>query len=216
MTGLVWKDLLVARKTLKAYAMFLALYLAMAVMGAFDLSFVIAMINVMVMMLPIGAFSYDEQAKWDKYAMSLPLGRRKVVGARYLFVLLILLASTAFGLLACILMSFTGSLELFEALATVLVSVGTGLFIADIILPLCYKLGPERARPYFYVVIFLPMVGFFGAYKLGMLDHVDLSWVERLSDGTALGLFSLIPLAALAGLVISWLISCRIVEGKEF
>lgn len=216
MTGLVWKDLLVARKTLKSYAIFLLLYLALAVMGAFEFSFVIAMINVMVMMLPIGAFAYDEQAKWDKYAMSLPLGRRAVVGGRYLFVLLILLASAAFGLLSCVLLSLPSAQDLTEALASVLASMGMGLFIADIILPLSYQFGPERARPYLYAVIFLPMVLFFGAYKLGFLDHVDLSWVDALPTVHALGLFALLPLAALAGLAISYFISCRIVDRKEF
>lgn len=215
MTGLVLKDLLVLRKTLKSYAILLLFYLALTAVGGLDLSFVLAMINVIVMMLPIGAFSYDEQAKWDKYAMSLPLGCRAVVGARYLFVLLLLLVSFAFGLLTCVLLSM-GSRDLTESLASVLVSMGAGLFIADVMLPLSYKLGPERARPYFYAVTLLPFVALFGAYKLGVLDSVDLSWVDALSNTGALAVFALVPLAALAGLAISYRISCRIVASKEF
>lgn len=216
MTGLILKDILVMRKTLKTYALFLAFYLAMAALGMFDLSIVTAMINVIVMMLPIGAFSYDEMAKWERYAVSLPLGRRALVSARYLFALLMALGAAAFGLLACVLMSILGHGDLTECLAIVLVSMGTGLFIADILLPLSYKLGPERARPYLYAVVFLPFIALFGAYKLGFLASVDLSRIDALPSAGILGVFALVPLAALAGLGISYLISCRIMGGKEF
>lgn len=216
MTGLVLKDILVMRKTLKTYALFLCLYLLLAILGAFDLAMVTAMINVIIMMLPIGAFSYDEAAKWDRYAMSLPLSRRRIVGARYLFVLLMALVAAAFGLLAGVFVSMAGKGVLMEALASILLSLGIGLCITDILLPLSYKLGPERARPYLYLVVFVPLIMLFGGYKLGLLDKVDLSWIGNLPDVDILLLFSLVPLGALAGLAVSFLISCRIVEQKEF
>ena len=216
MTGLVLKDILVMRPTLKTYALFLAFYLLLAIMGVFDISLVTTMINVIIMMLPIGAFSYDEAAKWDRYAMSLPLSRRRIVGARYLFVLLMALVAASFGLLAGVFVSMAGEGVLMEALASILLSLGIGLCIADILLPLSYKLGPERARPYLYLVVFVPLIMLFGGYKLGLLDEVDLSWIGSLPDVGILLLFSLVPLGALAGLAVSFLISCRIVEQKEF
>ena len=216
MTGLVWKDILVMRKTLKTYVLFLGFYLLLAVLGMFELSFVTAMVNVIVMMLPIGAFSYDEIAKWDRYAMTLPVSRRAIVGARYLFVLLMALSAAAFGLLACVFLSITRDTDLTENLASILVSMGVALFIADILLPLSYKLGPERARPYLYVVVFLPSVVLFGAYQFGLLDYVDLSWIDALPNAGILGVFATVPLAMLVGLGVSFLISCRIVEQKEF
>lgn len=216
MTGLVMKDILVMRKTLKSYALFLCLYLLLSLLGVFDIYFVTAMINVIIMMLPIGTFSYDEVAKWDRYAMSLPLSRRRIVGARYLFALFMALMAAAFGLLAVVLLSIVGNVVLIEALSTILTSIGVGLFITDILLPLCYKLGPERARPYLYLVVFLPLIALFGSYKLGLLDSIDLSWIDQLPDAGILFVFSLVPLGALAGLVVSFLISCRIMEKKEF
>lgn len=216
MTGLVLKDILVMRKTLKSYALFLCLYLLLSLLGVFDIYFVTAMINVIIMMLPIGAFSYDEAAKWDRYAMSLPLSRRRIVGARYLFALFMALMAAAFGLLAVVLLSIVGNVVLIEALSTILTSMGVGLFITDILLPLCYKLGPERARPYLYLVVFLPLIALFGSYKLGLLDSINLSWIDQLPDVSILFVFSLVPLGALAGLAVSFLVSCRVMEKKEF
>lgn len=218
MTGLIFKDILVMRKTLKTYLLFLVFYSAMALFGVFSLSFVVAFIQVIVIMLPISAFAYDERARWDRYAMSLPLGRSTVVAARYLFVLLMLMISAVVGLSVGVALSiFDPSSSMMEYLGTVLVSLGVGLLIADIILPLNYKLGPERARPYLYAVIFLPIIAVFGAAKLGMLDGLrNFSALDQLPERSVLGLFSLVPVAALAGLGVSYFISCRIVERKEF
>ena len=214
MIGLVWKDILVMRKTLRAYALFLAFYFILAVMGAFDISLVTAMLQVILLMLPISAFAYDEQAKWNRYVLTFPLGRRAVVGARYLFCLLTALFASACGLLICVFTSLMGRSQMEENLATVLASLGVGLLIVDIMLPLCYKLGPERARPYLYAVVFFPIIALFLANRLGF--HMDLSFLDRMPPVSVLGLFALVPLAALAGMWLSWLISCCVVAGKEF
>lgn len=216
MTGLVLKDILVMRKTLKTYVLFLIFYALLAVMGIFDVSIITSMIQVIIMLLPISAFSYDEQAEWDRYAMALPLGRRCVVSARYLFALLMVLGAAAFGLVVCVFLAILNSGSLAESLATVLVSLGVGLLITDIILPLNYKLGPERARPYLYAVVFLPIIILFGSAKLGLFEGMDLSFLNRMSQASVLAVFALVPLAALLAMGVSFLISCRILDGKEF
>lgn len=157
MTGLMIKDALVMRKTLRLYALFLLFYSGLAVLGVFPMSMALAMVEVIVMVLPISSFSYDEAAKWDRYAAVLPVGRTAVVKARYLFLLLVLLAAAAIGLVGSILASLLAREDLGELLATLLVSMGLGLMIADIMLPVVYQLGPERARPWMYVIIFAPL-----------------------------------------------------------
>ena len=93
MTGLVLKDFLMMRKTLKTYVLFFVLYFGMSIAGIFPISVTTSMVTMIIAVLPISTFSFDEMAKWDRYAVSLPLGRREVVGARYLFILLLLLVS---------------------------------------------------------------------------------------------------------------------------
>lgn len=214
MTGLIVKDFLILRKTLKSYLLIIGLYAALSALGMFSISFVAAFISVMVMVLPISAFAYDEQAGWDRCAMSLPLGRRRVVTARYLFILLTALVSFAGGAAVSVIMAIAKTEDMVELLATILTTVGVGLVVAAILLPLCYKLGAERARPYLYLVLFLPMVAIFLAYRMGV--HVDTSALDRMSPPAQIGFFSLIPLGGLALIAVSWLISCRVVEKKEF
>ena len=216
MTGLMMKDALVMRKTLRLYALFLLFYSGLAVLGVFPMSMALAMVEVIVMVLPISSFSYDEAAKWDRYAAVLPVGRTAVVKARYLFLLLVLLAAAAIGLVGSILASLLAREDLGELLATLLVSMGLGLMIADIMLPVVYQLGPERARPCIYFNIFSPIVVLLGCAKLGLFDGIDLSWLDQLPELAVLGVFALVPLVPLVGMLLSCWISCRIYARKEF
>ena len=152
----------------------------------------------------------------DRYAAVLPVGRTAVVKARYLFLLLVLLAAAAIGLVGSILASLLAREDLGELLATLLVSMGLGLMIADIMLPVVYQLGPERARPWMYVIIFAPIVVLLGGAKLGLFDGIDLSWLDQLPELAVLGVFALVPLVPLVGMLLSCWISCRIYARKEF
>ena len=217
MRGLIVKDMLIMRKNLRTYAVFMGFYLIMSALDLFSISFTTAIIQIIVMMLPMGAFSYDEMAKWDRYAMSLPTDRRAVVGGRYCFALILALGAALYGLLVSVVLSILSSQDaMMENLLTVLVSLGLGLIYCDILLPLCYKLGPERARPYMYLVVFLPVILLFGGAQLGMFDALDLSFLNRMPETMLVGAFSLTALIPLLGLGLSYLISCRIIEGKEF
>ena len=218
MTGLIWKDILVMQKNLRFYVLFLAAYFGLAVVGVFEITFVTTFSTVMLLMIPISSFSFDEAARWDRFARALPLGPRIIVGARYLFVVLILLGVSLFSILCALLFAGLGlgDVSLIENTAAVMGSMGAGLLLVDVMLPLCYKLGAERARPYLFAVFLIPFVVVFLLLHFGSELGLDLSFLNQLPELTALGLVGLFPLAALAGLGLSFLISCRIMDRKEF
>ena len=216
MTGLIWKDFLVMRKALKSYVLLIGIYILLAYLDFFDYSFIITFIQVILAVLPISAFAYDEQAKWDRYAMSLPLGRRWVVGARYLFVLGLTLFTVAAGLAGTALLYLVHQADPLEMFVTLMVSTAIGLLIPTILLPLSYKLGAERARPYLYAIIFIPIIAVVLLAKAGVLDMSMLKGMDLLAPVALAGGAALLPLAGLAGLLVSYLISCRVVAGKEY
>lgn len=216
MSGLVLKDFLMLRKSLKIYAGLLAVYLVLAVFGMMQVSFIASMMTVIIMVLPLSAFSWDELARWDRYAMSLPLGRRRVVGARYLTALLLALCAGALGLVVCVVSSILDGGGLAEGTAVLAAALTSGLVVLDLMLPLVYKLGHERARPWLLAIVFAPIVALAAAARFGVLDRADFSWIERLSPPAFLGLAALFPALALAGFGLSFLVSCRIAEGKEY
>lgn len=211
MTGLVLKDFLVLRKALRTYVLFLIFYLILAIFDLFSISFITAFVQIIVMILPMSSFAYDDLAKWDRYAMTLPLGRRAVVRAKYAFVLLMILVAAAFALLSCVALSITAAQPVEENLAAGVGALSVGLLAVDVTLPLNYKMGPERARPFLYAIIFIPVILIVLAARAGWLDNL-----EQLPPSVVLPLLCLIPLVILLGLPVSYLISCRVVEQKEF
>ena len=216
MIGLITKDFLVMRKTLMSYLTLVVLYIVLAYLDLFDYGFIITFIQVVLATLPISAFAYDELAKWDRYAMSLPLGRSGVVRARYLFVLALTLLTVAAGLAGTALLYLAHQSDPLEMFVTLMVSTAIGLLIPTILLPLSYKLGAERARPYLFAVIFIPIIAVILLVKAGVLDMSMLKGMDLLTP-TALGVgAALLPAAGLAALAVSYLISCRVAAGKEY
>jgi len=216
MTGLLWKDFLVMRKALRSYLLLIGIYIILAWLDFFEYSFIITFIQVILAVLPISAFAYDEQAKWDRYAMTLPLSRSGVVGARYLFVLLLTLFTMVLGLAGTALLYLTRQADPLEMFLTLMVSTAVGLLIPSILLPLSYKLGAERARPCLYAVIFIPVIAVVLLVRAGVLDPSLLKGLDLLAPAALAGGFVLLPLGGLALLFVSWLISCRIAAGREF
>ena len=216
MIGLITKDFLVMRKALKSYVLLMGIYIILAYLDFFDYSFIITFIQMVLAVMPISAFAYDEQAKWDRYAMSLPLGRRGVVGARYLFVLGLTLFTVAAGLAGTALLYLVHQADPLEMFVTLMVSTTIGLLIPTILLPLSYKLGAERARPYLYAIIFIPIIAVVLLVKAGVLDMSLLKGMDLLPPPALAGGAVLLPLAGLAALGVSYLISCRIAAGKEY
>ena len=216
MIGLITKDFLVMRKTLMSYLLLMGIYIILAYLDFFDYSFIITFIQMVLAVMPISAFAYDEQAKWDRYAMSLPLGRRGVVGARYLFVLGLTLFTVAAGLAGTALLYLVHQADPLEMFVTLMVSTTIGLLIPTILLPLSYKLGPERARPFLYAIVFIPTIAVVLLAKAGVLDMSLLKGMDLLAPTALAGGAVLLPLAGLAALGVSYLISCRIAAGKEY
>ena len=216
MTGLILKDLFVMRKVLRSYLLLIVIYAILAYLDFFDYSFIITFIQIILAVLPISAFAYDEQSKWDRYAMSLPLGRSKVVGARYLFVLALTLFTVAMGLAGTALLYLVQQADPLEMFVTLMVSTTFGLLMPIILLPLSYKLGAERARPYLYALVFIPIIAVVLLVKAGVLDMSMLKGLDLLTPTDLAGGSTLLPLAGLAGLAVSYLISCRIAAGKEY
>ena len=210
------KDILMMRKVLKSYLLLIVIYIVLAYLDFFDYSFIITFVQVILAVMPISAFAYDEQSKWDRYAISLPLGRNRVVGARYLFVLLLTLFTVAMGLAGTALLYLVQQADPLEMFVTLMVSTTIGLLIPTILLPLSYKLGAERARPYLYAIIFIPIIAVVLLVKAGVLDMSLLKGMDLLAPTALAGGAVLLPLAGLAALGVSYLISCRVAAGKEY
>lgn len=167
MTGLIYKDIVVLKKQLRYYMSFLVIYAAMAVMGM-GAGIFGAMISLVGLVLPMSSIAYDEQARWDKFAVSTPAGRAGVVGAKYLFTLAVVGGMTAVVVALMGALRLAGLLKesVAELSLTALACAGTALFMNSFTLPLLLKYGAEKSRS---ISMGLFVIIFGGAFLGGMI-----------------------------------------------
>ena len=216
MTGLILKDFLILRKTLRSYLLILAIYVAVAFLGYWSASFVGGFMMVMVAMLPMNVFAYDKQAQWDVYGLSLPVGRTKTVAARYLAVLIMFAASAVLTTVLGVVLTIAGRMEesLGEYLLACAVCVVMSMLVNAMMLPILYKFGPERARIMFFGVMgVIALVGVVFLIPLGGLE-----WLKSL-DAPLLEQAAALPAAATAAglvlLALSFLLSRHFYGSKD-
>lgn len=212
MMGFVYKDFLLMRKQLLYVLFLMAVYAILVATGTFGPYLLSALVVILGLLYPMNAFAYDDLARWDKFAASTPAGRKGMVAGRYLFALLLLLASTAVASVLLLLFRLLRLADqpLAELLLSVLACAGVGLVMNAVILPLLYKFGVEKARMISMIVF---AVVFGGCVALGFL--MEKSAPPQLS-GRSVGLVVvLVILLAAVGFYLSYRISQRICAHKE-
>ncbi len=215
MTGLILKDLLILRKTLRSYLLFLVVYAGIAFSGVWSADIVGVLMVVVVMMLPMNVFAYDKQCQWDTYGLALPVGRTKTVAARYLCVLLLCLGGIALTAVTGAALYAVGRIEdPAEFMVSCAVMGLMAVLMNAIMLPFLYKFGPERARMMFYGVLgLLVLAGALFLFPLGGME-----WLNSLSEPNLEQVTAIPFIAAVAGLILlalSFLLSRHFYGSKD-
>ncbi len=215
MTGLILKDLLILRKTLRSYLLFLVVYAGIAFSGVWSADIVGVLMVVVVMMLPMNVFAYDKQCQWDTYGLALPVGRTKTVAARYLCVLLLCLGGIALTAVTGAALYAVGRIEdPAEFMVSCAVMGLMAVLMNAIMLPFLYKFGSERARMMFYGVLgLLVLAGALFLFPLGGME-----WLNSLSEPNLEQVTAIPFIAAVAGLILlalSFLLSRHFYGSKD-
>lgn len=140
----------------------------------------------------------DDKSKWDTYARSLPVDAAQIVGARYLFMLLLSAAGTALGVVVDLIAS-GGRADGSSLLLLCAVAFGVSILSCALVLPLLYRFGYQKNL--ILLVCVWPAV-------LMPISH-------RLTEAQLLFLLKLSPVILLAVLAVSFLLSCRIYRRRE-
>ena len=217
MTGLILKDLLILRKTLRSYLFMLIVYVGIAFTGVWSADIVGVLLVVMVVMLPMNVFAYDKQAKLDTYGLALPVGRTKTVAARYLCVLLLCLLSVGLTAILGVMLYAAGRVEEpVEFLVSCSVMGLMSVLVNAIMLPFLYKFGPERARMMFFGImggIVLLVVA--ALFPLGGLEWLKSLELAEPTPAQAAAIPAVAAVAGLALLAVSFLLSRHFYGSKD-
>lgn len=149
MFAIFWKDMQFLGKSLRFYTLFSLFYLLLAILGLYELPFILSCSTLIMMMLPLSTFTAQTEYRFCQ--------RLDLVKARYLFALF--LALLMFSLNMTIATIYSIATQDHSILMSLFVVSTGSLALSGILLPLAFCLPIQKMRPILYGIVFLSMSG---------------------------------------------------------
>ena len=130
MRGLLIKDLLILKSGWKAYGFLAVIFAAVSFMG--NVTYFSSMMVMFCLMLPLSSFTADEMARWDRFAATLPHGKKAMVRSKYQYLFVVVGGAGVLSVLVNLLLYAAGKHDgnpLPVLLVNALTSVLAGLLI---------------------------------------------------------------------------------------
>lgn len=153
MKGLILKDLYMAKKYFRNYIFILILFLGLS-FSSQDSLFLVFYPGLLCAMIPVNLLAYDERSHWDIYCGALPVTRDMVVSSKYLFGLMIQgIVYLLTGALQALRIGLAGPFDWDSFLVLMALLWMVFLLSSSITLPFMFRLGVEKGRMAYYVMI---------------------------------------------------------------
>ena len=210
MLGLIKKDFLLIKANLKQMLIVFAIYLILIFQGTMDITFVVPLIGIMLF---ISTFSYDDFNNWNSYAVTLPDGRKNVVKAKYIasIILTVILSVVALAFGVGVAYIKSNNINLDETISALMGTVLSSVIIISLLYPIVFKFGATNGRIILFAVVF-------GIAGIGALisNFIDMTPVINMINELDNYALIAIPIISIILLGISYLISNKIYQHKEF
>lgn len=211
MKGLILKDFYNLRKQAGTIFIILVMYIAVGLVND-NASIFIGLLMMIAAMLPLTALAYDERSGWDRLALTMPVTRRDVIAAKYGLTIIVIGCASLISLLPLAVLDTPEERKI--VLVTVAMILAFCLFYTSLLLPIALKVGVEKARYGIFLVVLLPIiivVVYSQINPQGLGGSVGKITEESLTMGVPVALA-----VAIVCLLISYIISVKIYEQKEF
>ncbi len=213
MKGLLIKEwyALTGLSNFKATILFAVASLGFAFIGGMD--GLLLFTPMVAAMLPRSVLAYDEINKWQQFSLAMPYSRKDIVSAKYIMTFgLGCGASCAAALAYSIANLLKGTFAASELGFILFLGIAVGLLIPSVSVPIDLKYGTANGKV--FSMIWGGVMGCSG----GILASV--AGKDGMAKLTSSGIINYLPyIAGIAALVIfavSWAISIRIFEKKDF
>ena len=202
MFGLILKDFVTLKKTLFLYFIIAVCYAVLALLSNTAAGFM-GIVIFFATMIPIASKTYDESARWDRYVLTMPLPRAKIVFSKYFLGLICLIPA----IILSFLIGMLGKIDFFENIVVCSTLTVFALLIMAIDIPIVYQLGSERGRIVSMLVFFAPAMLIYIFAKMDIAMQV----IEKIQT-----LWIWILITVLLVSVLSIFLSIHIYKRKEF
>ncbi len=206
MKGLLLKDWYMTKKYCRTHFVIAIIFLAVAI-GEVNNLFFLTYPCIFIATIPTVLLSYDERCKWDEYCGTLPVSKAEVVSEKFIFGLLVTLPIIILtGIVQAIILKRAGTSDFAYVLEIVSILLLASALVTSFTLPFMIKLGVEKGRIAYYV-----MIGLATALAVFLPDIVSADLSKEVNIGFA-------PFAILAAVLLyaaSWYLSIVFYKKRE-
>lgn len=204
MKGLLLKDVYTLAKSLRVFLLLIIVFSCLPGLNMTVFAVVYSSL------LPVTALSYDERCKWDSLAAMLPYSPAQIVVSKYLLGYIAVLGAALIALAAHGVYGLVGKAAADGVLPFLLGGTASGLTVMALSLPPMFKIGVEKGRIFFYVILALIFGGIVGLEALTENGLTDA--LSRMGTGAGIGAILLVILINAASI----LLSVRFYRRREF
>ena len=216
MKGLIIKDILNLKNYMKQLILVLIFFIAYGIFLK-NGTFVGTMITLMLSMQVITTMSYDEYAKWDKYALTMNINRKDIVLSKYVFFIMSIIICMVVGVISSTTINqiLQSDINMNEIIATSIVVPCIFAILFSIVIPVVFKNGVEKGRIVMMIVLFIPAVLVAAIVKISENNNIPMPNGPTLEMIFNFGLIGVILLTIIS-IFMSYKISLSIYNKKEF
>ena len=207
MKGLLLKDLYMMKKYCKSYLLITVVFIAISFVSSENLFFTFYPC-LLCGMIPVNLLGYDERSRWLQYSETMPYTKGQIVSGKYLIGLGTQIAVLLItGIAQAIRMSVSGAFVLLEYFVLMILLLIMSLLASSITLPFMFKLGVEKGRMAYYIMIGIVCAGSIISSNLlsgGIQAEIKLN-----------GILSIICLVGIGIYALSWYLSIAFYKKRE-
>lgn len=207
MKGLLLKDWYMMKKYCRAYLLIAAVFVGASLFSDENMFFVFYPC-LLCGMIPVNLLGYDERSRWMLYSGTLPYTKAQIVSAKYiigLFAQVAMLVIT--GIVQGVRMTIAGNFTFQEFAGLISLLLIVSVITSSISLPFIFRLGVEKGRIAYYI-----MIGFVcGASVLAaglrrgqLVAEINPNWA-----------FVILAVVGIGGYIFSWYMSVVFFKKRE-
>ena len=180
MKSLILKDLYNIGHNVKSM-LFILVVFAVALIPTSGVAGYIFVCAILCSMMIVTTFSFDDNSKWTRYAMIMPVSKKDLVAGKFIVLAIFCLVGSLFGLVVGSIAGLT-----IKSISFDLARIGELLFLAltawivsiiygSMSIPLVFKFGAEKGRVLLLVSFLIPAAICFGIYQLLVILGVAIT-----------------------------------------
>ncbi len=153
MKGLLLKDWYMIQKYCRSYILITAVFIGISLANGENLFFTFYPC-MLCGMIPVTLLGYDERSGWMQYSGTMPYAKELIVSEKYLIGILVQLTMLLVtGIAQATKMMIAGDFVLGKLAVLMLLMLVASMLASSIPLPFIFKLGVEKGRAAYYVMI---------------------------------------------------------------